>query len=390
MENERTGSGRMAAVLATSAALALGVATSLSCSGGGGGGGTSQGTEGGPCYANQSCNTGLTCASDLCLDTGSGGVSNIDGGKSGSDDGNTIAPHGTLGGACTTDADCEEELTCILPIFAGSTKYCTRSCTDPQDTCQDLALTSYVLGVPLQVRGFLRDPATNTWNSQFLERGTACGDFDGELLCAFVCPALSAAAFDENGEFAGCDCLPGYTGSEIDEGCMLAPDYGCSLFSLQPPDVRDELAAFGIEVKTPECDACNSDMSVTDSLDCHTSRFICSMTSLNFSGQCTEILSEGEVTDCLNASLLQTCDCNCPTPDACDFDLNGKFDNCACCTCRSVEQPPPRPVCDAGSGGAGGASGGAGGASGGAGVGGSAGGLSATIRGRVALNAAVS
>src|SRR6185295_1078900 len=33
----------------------------------GGGGGKATGTEGGPCYGNKTCNTGLTCYSDLCV-----------------------------------------------------------------------------------------------------------------------------------------------------------------------------------------------------------------------------------------------------------------------------------------------------------------------------------
>ncbi len=250
-----------------------------------------------------------------------------------------------LGKGCEADADCVDGLTCEAPLFAGSSKYCTRACTDEKDTCQDLANTSYGIGVPGEVVGFLRDPAANAWNSTRLVRGTACARVDGELQCGFVCPDLSAAAFDTSGSFDGCACLPGYSWSQDAERCVLDEAYDCSLFSLQPPSVREELESFGIVVKTPRCAACNSDMEVADGLDCHTGRFVCDMVSLSFKGQCTEVFSLTEAENCLNALVYQTCDCDCPTPDACDFDSAGNFDNCACCTCTSTNASPPRPVC---------------------------------------------
>ncbi len=69
--------------------------------GGGGTGGADcpTGTERCPCYGNGTCNIGLTCASDVCVDLGAGGTTGGTGGTGGVD------ASGGAGGTCTATVE---------------------------------------------------------------------------------------------------------------------------------------------------------------------------------------------------------------------------------------------------------------------------------------------
>src|SRR4051794_35262209 len=68
----------------------------------------SQGGEGQSCYGNGTCNSGLTCASDLCVNLGADGgdASTSDAGKSdaGAKDGDASANEGGVCACVTPDA----------------------------------------------------------------------------------------------------------------------------------------------------------------------------------------------------------------------------------------------------------------------------------------------
>ena len=81
----------------------------------GGGGGKATGTEGGPCYGNKTCNTGLTCYSDLCVKVttgtagttgagGRGGTTGAGGATSTAGTGGTTGTAGATGTAGTGGA----------------------------------------------------------------------------------------------------------------------------------------------------------------------------------------------------------------------------------------------------------------------------------------------
>jgi hypothetical protein len=93
--------GRWMLVLGASAAI-VGcgggtVAGGSNGQGGRGGAGCSPGSEGCPCYGNNTCDAPLTCASLLCVNLGTGGSA----GQGGSTQGGTFAGGTSSGGAAT-------------------------------------------------------------------------------------------------------------------------------------------------------------------------------------------------------------------------------------------------------------------------------------------------
>lgn len=80
-------------ILAASTIGALGL---MACVGDGGttntDGGDSTGSEGKPCYANKTCNAGLTCISDVCVDLGK-----VDAATDGSSDAPAACPNDPVG-----------------------------------------------------------------------------------------------------------------------------------------------------------------------------------------------------------------------------------------------------------------------------------------------------
>src|SRR6185503_7716622 len=67
--------------LTTALLFVCGASAILAGACGGGSGGPKAGEERGPCYGNGSCNPGLTCASNTCVNvSGSGGASGQGGG----------------------------------------------------------------------------------------------------------------------------------------------------------------------------------------------------------------------------------------------------------------------------------------------------------------------
>ena len=96
------------------ALVALG---SVHCGGddAGGGGGKAAGSEGGPCYGNDTCNSGLVCLSKLCVapaDSGSGGTGNT-GGTGGTGGMSGAGGTGSDGGTCDTTRSPSEE-SCLV------------------------------------------------------------------------------------------------------------------------------------------------------------------------------------------------------------------------------------------------------------------------------------
>jgi len=92
--------------------------------GGGGDGAIPTGQRGGPCFANATCNAGLVCASDTCVD--------FDGGSS--SDGGLDALYPSL--LCgSSECDPNIALCCISNTFA----ICTQTCSSPDYavTCDD-------------------------------------------------------------------------------------------------------------------------------------------------------------------------------------------------------------------------------------------------------------
>ena len=83
----------------TGAGLAAGLA--MGC---GGGGGTPAGAEGGHCFPNNTCDTGLTCASTLCVRLDAGGGGGTTSGSGGASAGSAGAAAGTPGAAGTAGA----------------------------------------------------------------------------------------------------------------------------------------------------------------------------------------------------------------------------------------------------------------------------------------------
>ena len=65
------------------------------------------GTERGPCYGNQTCNSGLICLSDLCVEpdnSDGNGEGNSEGGSQGTVDGNVLVDSGSLDGQADGDS----------------------------------------------------------------------------------------------------------------------------------------------------------------------------------------------------------------------------------------------------------------------------------------------
>jgi len=322
--------------------------------------------------------------------SGGGGALDSDGGGAAAGAGGSAnGGKAQLGRPCTDDASCEDGLRCLTPLFAGSDRYCGSPCDAASSDCKTLEATSYTFQVPLQYTPFLGDPRTNGWNSEYLGRGTACGPIggkDGEpRFCQFFCPDLSAAVV-ENGTITGCKCLPGYKLNDDQSGCVPDATVQCSIFSyMKPEDLTKVGSEYGIQISPVRCDACNSDMSSADTINCHTGRFICDLRNDQLDGACREVFSSSELDGCINSQVYQTCDCQCPTVDACGGQ--GSSTDCACCTCTSLSSPPPRPVCttsgtggstgtSTGGSGNGGTSGGGGGTGGTSGGGGGTGGTS--------------
>lgn len=255
---------------------------------------------------------------------------------------------GALGGPCQTDDDCADDAhRCLAPLANSSaTKACVNPC-GALDDCAPLFRTTYDITVPETEGRQGTDPQPNMWRSKTLARGIGCkpaGDKAGEpKFCQFVCPDLAAASTDGKGNIEGCACLPGYKPASDKRTCVVDTDVQCSIFSYATESQRTSLRErFGIESASVRCDACNSTMSFTDGFDCHSNRFLCDLDA-SLEGRCSEVISASELEGCILQSTNVSCDCRCPSVDACGPTSNGT--DCACCTCTNNGKKTPRPVC---------------------------------------------
>jgi hypothetical protein len=129
----------------------------VACGNGSSGGSKSPGAEGGPCYSNGTCNQGLSCYSNICVNpnaTPEAGSSTSDfcsdygTCETGCKCGSSCLPHDRAAGghlcgyACVTDADCKSRYAAhALPApsscYAGGQPVPTAKCansTNPQNT----------------------------------------------------------------------------------------------------------------------------------------------------------------------------------------------------------------------------------------------------------------
>lgn len=96
--------------------------------------GKDAGTEGGPCFANGTCNTGLSCLSETCVDP-TGGSDDTGGGPQGDAIGGDTATSGTCDATnpCPQRQFCDTDLTCAPCVdICSPSNGDTLQCQDPQ------------------------------------------------------------------------------------------------------------------------------------------------------------------------------------------------------------------------------------------------------------------
>jgi hypothetical protein len=280
--------------------------------------------------------------------TGGGGQPSmsVDGGVIGDGDTSTGPmgpPVGTMGGPCDVDGDCPSGELCLSPgVGIGTDKYCAPSC-NVQSDCQAFAETSYNIGVPSTVTP-QGGSSTPTIFGSVLARGYGCGPTTGHTgnYCQFACSDTEALGTDGH-----CYCLPGYAPNQDKTACVFSHSASqCSILDLATADQRQQLLTkYGIQTALPTCDACNSDMQLTNTVGCHTSVFGCNLNNTSLNGACAELLSP----DAFNACLAQKenfscqCDSDCATTCASGTLVDSE---CAdvCCTCTQAASAPA-PTC---------------------------------------------
>jgi hypothetical protein len=121
------------------AALAL-FAFAWGC--GDGGGGEPPGSERGPCYPNGTCNAGLSCLSNVCVNTGGGAGGAPACGTAGQACGGAapccsgaVCATNTCAAICVSDSDCASG--CCWPLASGE-RAC-RACGSPGQACSSAA-----------------------------------------------------------------------------------------------------------------------------------------------------------------------------------------------------------------------------------------------------------
>lgn len=271
---------------------------------------------------------------------------NAAGGSSGNNSG---VATGAIGARCNTDSDClTAGARCLTPGLAGSEKFCANACQTTND-CNELNDTSYLLEVPTTVTPQGGDPKATLYGTQYLSRGIGClpATTDGPSFCRFGCPDKAAITIDADGKPSGCSCLPGYRINAEKSGCEPNPDIQCTILSYATEEQRDTLnAQYGFALKPVTCDACNSSMTFADNANCHTGRFLCELTNNALEGRCAEVMSMDELMGCFESQVQYSCDCHCPTIDACGPSASAGSYDCACCDCKQSGNKTPRPVCD--------------------------------------------
>ena len=249
----------MRRVLVVQLGLACGVALVGGCGGtatgvgqsGGTGDGTGSadcvdGTERCPCFGDGTCNEGLVCASDLCVDLGGGGQSGT-GGTTGPGTGGVTAGSGgeATGGTGAAQAACSNVTPCGGDVVG--TWNVTSSCLTVSgdlsvwyvglDRCESVSVTG-----SLDVTGTWTANADGTYSDNTTTTGTETLELLGSCLriegtcttCSRIGPALASVGYasvtceeDPNRDPSlecglGCTCL-----ATIDEtgGLGVAPLY---------------------------------------------------------------------------------------------------------------------------------------------------------------------
>ncbi len=316
------------------------------------------------------CSSSPNASTGGALDGGpnaSGGGS-TGSGASGSGGATSAGP--TMGGFCKVDSDCPSGELCLSPgLGVGTDKYCAPPCAQQGD-CVAFAQTSFNIQVPDTVTPQGGSPTPTVFQSTTLARGYACAPVSGQTsnYCQFACSATEALSTDNH-----CYCLPGYEINATKTDCVFAADIQCSILSSLAPDQQAALkASYGIQVASPTCDACDSDMSFANTLKCHTGLFGCEINDIGLKGRCAEFLTDDAFNACLASATNFTCQDTCGS--SCDVGDVTCLSNCYTCTAAPSS---PAPTCTTGNGGAGsggfGGTNGAGGSGGGTGLGGSGG-----------------
>jgi hypothetical protein len=245
---------------------------------------------------------------------------------------------GSMGGACTADSDCPGGELCLSPsIGIGTDKYCAPSCSQTAD-CVGFAETSFTFTVPDTVTPQGGSPTATAFGMTTLNRGYACGPVAGHAgnYCQFACS--DTEAFSKDGH---CYCLPGYEPNADKTACVFGRDIQCSVLSfLSPDDQKKVKDTYGIQIANPTCDACNSSMTFTDGLGCHTGLFACEIYNVDLKGRCAEILTSDAFNACIASATNFTCNCENSCSDACDLNDVSCIDNCCTCTAAPTSPAP--------------------------------------------------
>jgi hypothetical protein len=256
-------------VAVATAALAIGFLWESGCSSSSSGDNCAVGSESCPCTAGGSCDKGLTCLSNRCVNLDGGSTTTI--GAGGANTGSTTSSttgsggnvtgsggaagggaRGTLGSACTSTANCQTGLTCLTPnddLATGAgvpNGICTLDCTsNPGTACAPYNGSCVSFEAGALAKGFCMENCTQGVAASaanmkcHLRQDFACATLGGGAVCVPICT--------DDAECGSRKCNPGtglceaqrMAGAPLGASCTVDSDcagFFCLSFNTPPAD----------------------------------------------------------------------------------------------------------------------------------------------------------